>query len=149
MARKPAPRTATRATPATSQAARHSRTRAAHAAETAEDYAEIIADLSDRGEARVTAVAACLGVSHVTVVRTIARLAREGYVVARPYRSLSLTPKGVELAERSRRRHDIVLRFLLALGVPERTAQEDAEGIEHHVSAGTLAAMERFAARNR
>jgi DtxR family manganese transport transcriptional regulator len=32
----------------------------------------------------------------------------------------------------------------MALGVDEETAQADAEGIEHHISAATLAAFERF-----
>jgi len=37
-----------------------------------------------------------------------------------------------------------VLNFLLALGVAERAAQADAEGIEHHVSDETLAAFVRY-----
>jgi len=36
-----------------------------------------------------------------------------------------------------------VVEFLRALGVPEPVAQNDAEGIEHHVSPATLAAFER------
>jgi DtxR family manganese transport transcriptional regulator len=38
----------------------------------------------------------------------------------------------------------MVLDFLLALGVDERTAQLDAEGIEHHVSPATLGAFSPF-----
>jgi DtxR family manganese transport transcriptional regulator len=38
-----------------------------------------------------------------------------------------------------------VLEFLLALGVPKRQAEIDAEGIEHHVSSATLRCMRRFA----
>jgi len=37
-----------------------------------------------------------------------------------------------------------VVDFLLAIGVDEATAHQDAEGIEHHVSDATLAAMARF-----
>src|SRR5262245_9527773 len=123
-------------------------TRLAHASELAEDYVETIADLIDsRGEARVTDIAQTLGVSHVTVVRTIARLQRQRLVTARPYRSIFLTPAGRSLAAQSRRRHQIVLRFLEALGVPPKVAQSDAEGLEHHLSAQTLAALERFANR--
>jgi DtxR family manganese transport transcriptional regulator len=123
----------------------HQATRKAHAQETAEDYAEAIADLIGTvGEARVVDLADRLGVSHVTVVRTVARLQREGLVVTRPYRSIHLTDRGRLLAEDSARRHEVVVRFLRALGISEPTAQADAEGIEHHVSEETLAAFARF-----
>lgn len=123
----------------------HQATRKAHAQETAEDYAEAIADLIGTvGEARVVDLADRLGVSHVTVVRTVARLQREGLVVTRPYRSIHLTDRGRLLAEDSARRHEVVVRFLRALGISEPTAQADAEGIEHHVSGETLAAFARF-----
>jgi DtxR family manganese transport transcriptional regulator len=122
--------------------------RAAHANELAEDYVEAIADLGrTQGEARVVELARALGVSHVTVVRTIARLSREGLVQARPYRAIFLTPAGTRLADKARARHELVEAFLLALGVPASVAARDAEGIEHHVSAQTLAAMERFVKR--
>ncbi len=113
--------------------------------ETAQDYVEAIADLGAlHGEARAVDLARRLGVSHVTVVRTVARLKREGYLSTRPYRAIFLTDKGSELAAESRRRHEIVEAFLRALGVPSVIAQTDAEGIEHHVSPETLAAFERF-----
>lgn len=64
-----------------------------------------------------------------------------------PYRSIFLTEEGKSLAEHARERHDLVLRFLLALGVPQEVADVDAEGIEHHVSAQTLDAMRRFVDR--
>jgi len=86
-------------------------------------------------------------VSHVTVIRTVARLQRDGYVSTQPYRSIFLTDKGTRLAEASRRRHDIVVDFLLRLGVPEAVAQTDAEGIEHHVSPETLAVFRRYVAQ--
>jgi DtxR family manganese transport transcriptional regulator len=41
----------------------------------------------------------------------------------------------------------LVVRFLLAIGVPERVADGDAEGIEHHVSQETLEAMRQFVER--
>jgi DtxR family manganese transport transcriptional regulator len=131
-------------TPPTAES--HRRVRADHASETAQDYAEVIADLIDaHGEARVTDIALALGVSHVTVVRTVARLQRDQVVTARPYRSIFLTPRGRRIAQEARRRHSIVAAFLEALGVSAATARIDAEGIEHHVSEETLRAMERFA----
>jgi DtxR family manganese transport transcriptional regulator len=136
------------ATPISQRAAHHRSTRQAHAAELAEDYAETIADLIEsQGEARVVDIARSLGVSHVTVVRTIARLQRQRLVTAQPYRAIFLTPRGRELAEQARRRHRVVLKFLETIGVPAKVAQADAEGLEHHLSKETLAALERFVAR--
>src|SRR5262245_9064815 len=142
-------RAAPQRAPANEQAARHSFTRRAHATETAEDYAETIADLiKSGGEARVVDLARCLGVSHVTVIRTLSRLQSEGLVTTRPHRSIFLTRSGKALAARAKRRHEIVVRFLVALGVSPDTARTDAEGLEHHVSEETLRALERFADRS-
>ena len=126
------------------------RTRSDHAQETAEDYVELIDDLiRDTGEARAVDVARRLGVTHVTVTKTLARLKREGLLTSEPYRSIFLTPKGKRLADKSRRRHELVVEFLLALGVPRNDAEADAEGIEHHISPKTLQAMKRHIGRRR
>ena len=113
--------------------------------ETAQDYVEAIADLTTtQGEARVVDLARRLGVTHVTVNRTLARLQRAGYVNTKPYRAIFLTPSGGKLAEECRRRHQTVVSFLQRLGVADKIAEMDAEGIEHHVSPETLAAFERL-----
>ena len=118
------------------------RTRDEHAQETAQDYVELIADLiGEVGEARAIDLARRLGVTHVTVARTIQRLQREGLVTSLPYRSIFLTNSGRKLSEESRRRHETVVDFLKSLGVPAGVAQSDAEGIEHHVSQETLRAF--------
>lgn len=120
-------------------------TRAAHRDETAEDYVEAIAQLiADRGEARVTHLAALMGVSHVTVTRTVTRLQRDGLVTTEPYQPIHLTPAGQRMARAAEKRHQIVLGFLLAAGVNPRQAAIDAEGIEHHVSDATLRALARL-----
>ncbi|MGD9689943.1 MAG: manganese-binding transcriptional regulator MntR [Phycisphaerales bacterium] len=126
----------------------HRRTRQAHVTETAQDYVEAVADLIEtRGEARVVDLARRLGVTHVTITQTIARLKKQGLLRSEPYRSIFLTDAGRAMAMEARRRHEIVLSFLRAIGVPEAIAQTDAEGIEHHVSPETLAAMQRLSRR--
>ncbi len=128
---------------------RFAKVRADHSKETAEDYVEGISDIIHRqGACRVKDMAEQMGVSHVTVVRTIARLAKEGLAMSEPYRPIRLTAKGERLAARSRQRHEIVLSFLLALGVRPIDAARDAEGIEHHVSPDTLKRMKAFAAEH-
>ena len=119
------------------------RLRAARQTEMAEDYVEMIADLiAAHGEARVVDLAERFGVTHATVNRTVARLQRDGLVTSKPYRSIFLTETGERMAAMSRRRHRIVYDFLKAIGVSERNAEIDAEGIEHHVSEETLVVFE-------
>ena len=128
--------------PARWQAENLSQTRREHAGELAEDYVEAIADLvAEAGEARIVDLAARIGVTHVTVNRTVARLQKKGFVTSQPYRAIFLTDRGRELAAACKGRHETVVAFLRSLGVSERIAQRDAEGIEHHVSHDTLAAF--------
>ncbi|KGF71043.1 manganese transporter [Hoeflea sp. BAL378] len=116
--------------------------------ELAEDYVELIADLiQEQGEARPVDIAARLGVRVPTVTKTLDRLAREGLITRAKYRSVFLTSEGSALALECRRRHEIVLRFLIRLGLDPETAERDAEGIEHHVSEQTLALFESYANR--
>ena len=103
--------------------------RRAHSMESTEDYVELIGDLIEtRGEARLVEIAERLGISRPSVGKTVARLQREGFVTSEPYRSIFLTDKGRALAEASRARHDVVYRFLVAIGVGEETARRDSEG---------------------
>ncbi len=125
-------------------ARRHQRIRRQNAAEIAEDYAEAIDDLiEENGEAKVMPLARHFGVSHVTVIRTLKRLREQNLVDAGSQKTIKLTRKGREMATASRRRHELVLRFLMAIGVSRDRAAADAEGIEHHVSRETLEAMRR------
>ncbi len=121
------------------------RSRRDRAVETAQDYVEAIADLTTlAGEARVVDLARRLGVTHVTVNRTLARLQRAGFVNTKPYRAIFLTGVGKRLADECKQRHETVVSFLRSLGVSEKVAELDAEGIEHHVSPETLTTFERL-----
>ena len=76
-----------------------------HARETAEDYVEAIGDLGGRGgTCRVADLARHMRVSHVTVVRTIARLSAAGLVEKERYGPVRLTPSGARMAAAARMR---------------------------------------------
>ena len=119
--------------------------RDAHKTENTEDYLELIAELlNSKGEARIVDIADSLGIAQATANKTIKRLQSQGYVKREPYRSIFLTLKGQKIASVSKKRHNIVYNFLLNLGLDKKTASEDAEGIEHHVSEKTLKKMDNF-----
>ena len=123
--------------------------RNAHKTENTEDYLELISELhSIKGEARIVDIANNLGIAQATANKTIQRLQNQGYVKKEPYRSIFLTLKGQELASVSKKRHIIVLTFLKKLGIDNKTAEADAEGIEHHVSQKTLKKMDLFNKKN-
>jgi DtxR family manganese transport transcriptional regulator len=132
------PRPARRLREPSRQAHGFERVRAAH-------QREVIADLIDvTGEARAVDLAERLGVTNATVNTTLNRLLRAGLIAKERYRSIFLTDTGREMAEHSRERHAVVRAFLLKIGVDPETAETDAEGIEHHISDRTLAALRRF-----
>jgi DtxR family manganese transport transcriptional regulator len=110
----------------------------------AEDYVEAISDILANGDCRAVELVARFGVSAVTVNRTLGRLQRDGYIETHAYGPIQLTSKGRKLAKFAKARHQVVLGFLIALGISEETALIDSEGMEHHVSTETLEAMKRF-----
>ncbi|MBU8547214.1 manganese-binding transcriptional regulator MntR [Roseomonas sp. F4] len=135
--------------PPEDHAARFTQQREADRSAIAEDYVELIADLlQEEGEARAVDIARRMGVAQATVAATVARLQRDGLVETKPYRGLFLTPAGQAVASAARARHELVVRFLLAVGLDPETAEADAEGLEHHASEKALAAFARFLAKH-
>lgn len=130
---------------AVAHAERFKSTRTAHQDESAQDYVEAILDLTEqKGQARLVELAAYLGVTHPVVSKVLKRLQTQGLVVVTPYKGISLTDLGMDLAQDCRERHRIVLAFLLRLGLSTEIAERDAEGIEHHVSPETIRLMDEF-----
>ena len=122
--------------------------RNAHKTENTEDYLELISELQTiKGEARIVDIANRLGIAQATANKTIQRLQHQGFIKREPYRSIFLSVKGQKIASHSKKRHNTVFKFLLNLGLDEKTASADAEGIEHHVSDKTLKKMNKFNAK--
>jgi Mn-dependent DtxR family transcriptional regulator len=67
-----------------------------------------------------------------------------GLIVYERYRGLTLTSSGERLARSVQQKHLTILKFLGILGVEEKVAKSDAEGIEHHVHKNTIARIRRF-----
>ncbi len=110
-----------------------------------EDYLEVVYDLiQTKGYAGATDIAERLNVKTPSVTNMLQRLDEMGLIVYERYRGLRLTDKGEEMARFIQQKHTTIIRFLQILGVGEKHAKFDAEGIEHHVHKDTLNRMERF-----
>ena len=110
-----------------------------------EDYVEAIQDiLKNKGDVKNGDLAQHFGVSQATVNKNLKRLISFKLAKSEPYRSIFLTEKGEKLATKSKQKHEIVYNFLIKLGVSRKTAENDSEGIEHHVSEETLKLMKKF-----
>lgn len=121
------------------------RTRADHATEILEDYTEAIAQISkENGKCRVMDLARYFGVSHVSVIQVLQRLKANNLIESGTHKPICLTEEGRALARECAVRHGVVLQFLLKIGVSEKTALLDSEGLEHHISSETLNCMKKF-----
>jgi len=110
-----------------------------------EDYLEVVYELiQKKGYARSADIAELLGVKSPSVTVMLQRLHAKGFIVYVRYRGLTLTSSGEQLAKSVQQRHRTILKFLRILGVDEKIAKSDAEGIEHHVHKDTVNRMKRF-----
>ena len=117
--------------------------------ESAENYLEAILILNKRnGEVHAIDIAAELEFSKPSVSVAMKRLRENGYVEVNGMGHITLTDKGMEIAQRMYERHTLLTQWLTRLGVDEKTAAEDACRIEHVISAETFDAIRAYAARN-
>jgi Mn-dependent DtxR family transcriptional regulator len=115
-----------------------------------EDYLERILELiNSKGYARVVDIAAALKISQASVTNMVQRLDGEGLLKYEKYRGLILTAAGKSLAHKIAQRHKLLTDFLGLLGLDDRVIYHDVEGMEHHISAPTLRAIEALTAQLR
>lgn len=112
--------------------------------ESAEDYLEMILMLREKkGYARSIDIANGLSVTKPSVSFAMKKLRENGYIVMDEDNYITLTDSGMEIAQRVYTRHKALTKFLVQLGVDEKTAREDACKIEHDISADTFQAILR------
>lgn len=101
-----------------------------------ENYLQAIYKLQERGERVYPArLATAMSVSAATVVGTLKRLVRQGFVAVSEGKEISLTPQGQELARSVVRRHRLAECLLTeVLGVEWHRAHEEAHRLEHGIS---------------
>ncbi|MGD0813393.1 MAG: iron dependent repressor, metal binding and dimerization domain protein [Verrucomicrobiota bacterium] len=110
-----------------------------------EDHLERMQELVDlKGYARVSDMAASLGLSRSAVSNMVRRLARRGYVNYEKYRGFSLTAEGRAVANHIKVRHETLAQLLALLGLSAGTVKEEVEAIEHHLKPETLRIFSRL-----
>jgi Mn-dependent DtxR family transcriptional regulator len=118
---------------------------AASRSESTEDHLERIDELVQRkGYARVTDIAASLGLSRSSVSNMVRRLAARGYVNYEKYRGFTLTEQGRAVARHIKIRHETLTELLQLLGLGAETIEEEVEMIEHHLRPETLRVLARL-----
>lgn len=110
-----------------------------------EDYLEVIYELiKQKGYATTVDISNYLNVSSPSVTKMIQRLDESGYLNYEKYRGIRLTDDGIKIAKSIHARHEILAEFFRMIGVDDETANNDAEGIEHHLHPETLKKLEEF-----
>ena len=103
--------------------------------ESGENYLETILVLQNRGvSVRSIDIATELEYSKPSVSRAVGILKNGGFIEVAPDGYITLTKEGKEVAERIYERHTVFTKWLMDLGVDEKTAAEDACKLEHNIS---------------
>ena len=110
-----------------------------------EDYLEIIAELVElKGYATTLDISRYMNVSAPSVTKMLQRLDENGFLEYEKYHGINLTSKGTHVAEGIRQKHGILLEFFEILGIEYDTANQDTEGIEHHLNPKTIKQLRKF-----
>lgn len=125
--------------------------KAAHQSERArsstrmEDYLEIISELVElKGYATTLDISRYMNVSAPSVTKMLQRLDEGGFLEYEKYHGINLTEKGEKVAEGIRQKHGILLEFFEILGIGYDMANQDTEGIEHHLNPKTIKQLRKF-----
>ena len=110
-----------------------------------EDYLEVIAELVElKGYATTLDISRFMNVSPPSVTKMLQKLDENGYLEYEKYHGINLTKKGNLIAHTIRQKHGILLDFFEILGVSLDIANQDIEGIEHHLNPKTIRQLRKF-----
>lgn len=114
--------------------------------ESGENYLETILMLNkqNNNETRAIDVANELGFSKPTVSVMLKQLRENGYVTVSDKGFLSLTEKGLAIANEIYEKHVVIAKALIKIGVGHEVAYKDACKIEHDISDETFEKLKKF-----
>jgi Mn-dependent DtxR family transcriptional regulator len=112
----------------------------------AEDYLETILLLSKKtGAVRSVDIAGETGYSRPSVSVAVKKLREGGFIKVDSDGFITLTPTGLETAERVYERHSVIYDWLVSSGVGDKTAAIDACRMEHVISNETFEIIKKLA----
>ena len=112
--------------------------------ESSEDYLERILILKEaKGHVRSIDIAESMNFSKPSVSVAMKKLRENGYILVDKEGFITLTEKGMAIANHTYEKHKLLSSVLMELGVSEETAREDACKIEHDLSDETFAAIKK------
>jgi Mn-dependent DtxR family transcriptional regulator len=112
--------------------------------ESKEDYLEAILILSKSNtEVKAIHIAKELGYSKPSVSVALKSLASEGYIFS-INNSISLSAKGLQIANSTYSKHELIASLLIYLGVDSHQAYIESCGIEHHLSNDSYEKLKDF-----
>ncbi len=118
--------------------------------ESAENYLEAILILHQQnGQVRSIDIVNHLEFSKPSVSVAMKNLRENGYIEMDASGYITLTDEGRTIAETMYERHTFLSRWLMELGVDEKTAAEDACRMEHTMSSQSFEAIKHFINQNR
>lgn len=113
--------------------------------ESAENYLEAILMIKKKkGYVRSIDVANELGFTKASVSVAMKNFRETGYIVMDENGGITLTEKGVEIAESMLKRHQLIAKILISIGVDEKVAYEDSCKIEHDLSEQSFSKIKEF-----
>lgn len=113
--------------------------------ESAEDYLENILILRERnGNVRSIDIVNEMNYSKPSISIAMKKLRTEGYVEMDLNGYITLTESGEEIAQRIYSRHQLLEKVLVAIGVDQETASEEACRIEHDINDDTYDKINAF-----
>ena len=114
--------------------------------ESGEMYLETIYILcKSKSSVRSIDVAEYMNFSRASVSRGIGLLKKQDFILMDREGYITLTEKGLKTADKIYERHTVISKMLMAMGIDEKTATEDACRIEHVISDKTFDAMKQHA----
>ena len=112
--------------------------------ESQEDYLEKILQISQKKDAvHAIDIAREMSFSKPSVSVAMNKLKEQGYIEINDKGEITLTPSGLEIAQKTLEKHIILTKMLMYLGVDEVTATEDACRMEHDISDTTWEAIKK------
>ena len=113
--------------------------------ESAENYLETILVLHQKnGEVRSIDIVNEMNFSKPSVSVAMKHFREDGYIVMDGNGYISLTEKGLAIAQKIYERHTVLTDLLVRMGVSEDTAAQDACRIEHDLSDETFEKIKAF-----